>query len=51
MQKLLDILTGLRKIRKRIPREETVFSLFHERREFVSYEPFDTFCCAYICAL
>lgn len=37
IQKLLDLLTGLRKIRENIPRKETVSSVFHERREFVGH--------------
>lgn len=36
MQKLLDAMTGLRKIRENIPRRETVSSVFNERREFMS---------------
>ena len=36
MQKLLDLMTGLRKIRENIPRRETVAHVFKERREFVS---------------
>ena len=36
MQKLLDLMTGLRKIRENIPRRQTVSSVFKERREFVS---------------
>ncbi|KAH9946389.1 uncharacterized protein BXZ73DRAFT_37522 [Epithele typhae] len=36
MQKLLDLMTGLRKIRENIPRKETVSSVFKERREFMS---------------
>ncbi|PCH38737.1 hypothetical protein WOLCODRAFT_88241 [Wolfiporia cocos MD-104 SS10] len=36
MQKLLDVMTGLRKIRENIPRQETVASVFNERREFMS---------------
>lgn len=35
LQKLLDSMTGLRKIRENIPRRETVASVFKERREFV----------------
>lgn len=38
MQKLLDLMTGLRKIRENIPRRETVAYVFKERREFVSDE-------------
>ncbi|TFK82012.1 hypothetical protein K466DRAFT_531014, partial [Polyporus arcularius HHB13444] len=36
MQKLLDLMTGLRKIRENIPRRETVAYVFKERREFMS---------------
>ncbi|KAI0747801.1 hypothetical protein C8Q80DRAFT_1168545 [Daedaleopsis nitida] len=36
MQKLLDLMTGLRKIRENIPRKETVATVFKERREFMS---------------
>ncbi|OCH95253.1 hypothetical protein OBBRIDRAFT_614539 [Obba rivulosa] len=36
LQKLLDLMTGLRKIRENIPRKETVANVFNERREFMS---------------
>ncbi|TBU28948.1 hypothetical protein BD311DRAFT_307591 [Dichomitus squalens] len=36
MQKLLDLMTGLRKIRENIPLKETVAKVFKERREFMS---------------
>lgn len=36
LQNLLDLLTGLRKIRENIPRKVTVADVFKERREFVS---------------
>jgi len=36
VQKLLDAMTGLRKIRENIPRKETVSNVFGERREFMS---------------
>ncbi|KZT03579.1 uncharacterized protein LAESUDRAFT_659459 [Laetiporus sulphureus 93-53] len=36
MQKFLDVMTGLRKIRENIPRRETVARVFNERREFMS---------------
>ncbi|TCD67659.1 hypothetical protein EIP91_012169 [Steccherinum ochraceum] len=36
MQKALDLLTGLRKIRENIPRQETVIDVFTERRAFMS---------------
>ena len=35
IQKILDLLTGLRKIRENIPRKEVVSDVFRERREFV----------------
>lgn len=35
MQRILDLLTGLRKVRENIPRKETVASVFKERREMV----------------
>jgi hypothetical protein len=35
MQEMLDILTGLRKIRERIPVKETVSGVLNDRREFV----------------
>ncbi|KAJ8515521.1 hypothetical protein ONZ45_g7066 [Pleurotus djamor] len=36
LQKLLDLLTALRKIREKIPRKETVTAVAAQRREFVS---------------
>ncbi|TFY68062.1 hypothetical protein EVJ58_g1227 [Rhodofomes roseus] len=36
VQKLLDAMTGLRKIRENIPRKEAVSNVFNERREFMS---------------
>ena len=36
MQRALDTMTGIRKIRENIPVEEAVTSVFRERREFVS---------------
>ena len=35
IQKILDLPTGLRKIRENIPRKEVVSDVFRERREFV----------------
>ena len=35
MQAMLDILTGVRKIRERIPIKETVSGVLNDRREFV----------------
>ncbi len=37
LQNMLDVMTGLRKIRENIPRKITVADVFKERREFVSY--------------
>ncbi|KZT66828.1 hypothetical protein DAEQUDRAFT_729793 [Daedalea quercina L-15889] len=36
VQRLLDGMTGLRKIRENIPRKETVSNVFNERRDFMS---------------
>ena len=36
LQNMLDLLTGLRKIRENIPRKVTVTDVLNERREFVS---------------
>ncbi|KAI0047054.1 hypothetical protein FA95DRAFT_1493111 [Auriscalpium vulgare] len=36
LQHILDIMTGIRKVRENIPIQETVLSVFRERREFVS---------------
>lgn len=35
VQKLLDLMTGLRKVRENIPRKETVAAVFQQRRELV----------------
>ncbi|KAI0928180.1 hypothetical protein AcW2_004274 [Taiwanofungus camphoratus] len=45
LQKLLDSMTGLRKIRENIPRRETVASVFKERREFMSCVCITLFAC------
>ncbi|KAI0637282.1 hypothetical protein C8Q77DRAFT_1050225 [Trametes polyzona] len=45
MQKLLDVMTGLRKIRENIPRKETVSNVFKERREFMSCVCITLFAC------
>ncbi|KAI0822655.1 hypothetical protein BC628DRAFT_1421604 [Trametes gibbosa] len=45
MQKLLDLMTGLRKIRENIPRKETVANVFKERREFMSCVCITLFAC------
>lgn len=36
IQKILDLMTGLRKIRENIPRKETIASVLKERKDFVS---------------
>ncbi|KAF7968424.1 hypothetical protein HWV62_3631 [Athelia sp. TMB] len=36
LQKLLDLMTGLRKVREHIPRKETVAAVYEQRRELVS---------------
>ncbi|OJA19741.1 hypothetical protein AZE42_01511 [Rhizopogon vesiculosus] len=36
IQKILDLMTGLRKIREHMPCKETVASVLKERREFIS---------------
>ncbi|KAG1883151.1 hypothetical protein F4604DRAFT_1741037 [Suillus subluteus] len=36
IQKILDLMTGLRKIRENIPRKETIASVLKERKEFIS---------------
>ncbi|KAI0781250.1 hypothetical protein BD413DRAFT_462963 [Trametes elegans] len=45
MQKMLDLMTGLRKIRENIPRKETVANVFKERREFMSCVCITLFAC------
>ncbi|TFK55317.1 hypothetical protein OE88DRAFT_1780799 [Heliocybe sulcata] len=45
LQKVLDLLTGLRKVRENIPRKETVASVFKERRELVSCVCISLFAC------
>jgi hypothetical protein len=35
LQKILDLMTGLRKVRENIPRKETVVPVFKQRRELV----------------
>lgn len=36
MQRLLDIMTGLRKVRENVPREEAIVNVLLERRDMVS---------------
>ncbi|KAI0075450.1 hypothetical protein K474DRAFT_1646442 [Panus rudis PR-1116 ss-1] len=45
MQKFLDLLTGLRKIRENIPRKQAVADVFRERREFMSCVCITLFAC------
>ncbi|KAJ3777872.1 hypothetical protein FB446DRAFT_77222 [Lentinula raphanica] len=45
LQKLLDLFTGLRKIRANIPRRETVIEVADQRREFVSCICVSLFAC------
>ena len=37
MQRLLDIMTGLRKVRENVPREEAIVNVLLERRDMVSF--------------
>ena len=37
MQRLLDIMTGLRKVRENVPREEAIVNVLSERRDLVSF--------------
>ncbi|KAJ4483288.1 hypothetical protein J3R30DRAFT_3447405 [Lentinula aciculospora] len=45
LQKLLDLFTGLRKIRENIPRRETVIEVVEERRELISCICVSLFAC------
>lgn len=36
MQRLLDIMTGLRKVRENVPKEEAIVNVLSERRDMVS---------------
>ncbi|KDQ53035.1 hypothetical protein JAAARDRAFT_61594 [Jaapia argillacea MUCL 33604] len=45
MQRLMDLLTGLRKVRENIPHKETVAAVFRERRELVSCICITLFAC------
>ncbi|KAH8108201.1 hypothetical protein BXZ70DRAFT_46056 [Cristinia sonorae] len=48
MQKILDLLTGLRKIRENIPRREAVMDVFAERRAFMSCVCILLFACQHV---
>jgi len=37
MQRLLDIMTGLRRVRENVPREEAIVNVLSERRDLVSF--------------
>lgn len=39
MQRFLDIMTGLRKVRENLPREEAIVNVLSERRDLVSSIP------------
>lgn len=39
MQRLLDIMTGLRKVRENVPREEAIINVLSERRDMASFIP------------
>ena len=39
MQRLLDIMTGIRKVREDVPREEAIVNVLIERRDMVSFTP------------
>ena len=39
MQRLLDIMTGLRRVRENVPREEAIVNVLSERRDLVSFVP------------
>lgn len=45
LQKLLDLLTGLRKIRENIPRKATVHAVVEERKQFASCVCISLFAC------
>ncbi|KAG1832744.1 hypothetical protein EV424DRAFT_1469474 [Suillus variegatus] len=45
IQKILDLMTGLRKIRENIPRKETIASVMKERKEFISCICISLFAC------
>jgi len=45
LQRLLDLLTGLRKIRENIPQKESVADVFKERRDFMSAFYISLFAC------
>lgn len=37
MQRLLDIMTGLRKVRENVPREEAIVNVLSERRDMAGF--------------
>lgn len=37
MQRLLDIMTGLRKVRENVPKETAIVNVLSERRDMVSF--------------
>jgi len=45
LQKILDLMTGLRNVRENIPRKETVVSVFKQRRELISCICVSLFAC------
>jgi len=45
LQKILDLMTGLRKVRENIPRKETVVPVFKQRRELMSCICVSLFAC------
>jgi len=48
LQKVLDLMTGLRKVRENIPRQVTITAVFKERREFVSRICIALFACEHV---
>ncbi|KAG1849064.1 hypothetical protein C8R48DRAFT_729509 [Suillus tomentosus] len=48
IQKILDLMTGLRKIRENIPRKETIASVMKERKEFISCICISLFACQHV---
>lgn len=48
LQKLLDLMTGLRKVRENIPRKETVSAVFQQRRELISCVCVSLFACEHV---
>lgn len=37
MQRFLDIMTGLRRVRENVPREEAIVNVLSERRDMVNF--------------